>query len=316
MNWLLKSSICLLSVHVFVASCSLVDRDRQEQLPLQEEASGPRRQLKNGHADRNEHEKDATIKKAVMKEILKLLGMKHRPPPIPLAKRKPNIPRPVYDGGIGGMSPDEDVKLQETQVVIAAEVDEDEGTNDNEEVPRFKFKLNHALFNDYVINYATLHVYNEADVGSEYGVFKTIYLKETLPARSGRPQGTNSKTFNLDKITKDKHQQAAKKSQETTHQAQGVDFKGSVHQKEAKTENDKGFFAHAARNSSEIWRYFEKATPRHKSQMAAKRKATRETSGRARPRKIVQRRKRGERSKFDVEQSDCTLERMVRNSFG
>ena len=63
---------------------------------------------------------DRDIKLAYMKEILNKLGMKDRPPPIPLDKRKQNIPRPVYDGGINIASQDLE-QAKETQIVIAAE---------------------------------------------------------------------------------------------------------------------------------------------------------------------------------------------------
>ncbi len=44
--------------------------------------------------------------------------------------------------------------------------------------PCFKFKLNHAILSNQIIEYATLHIYNEADVDSNNGIYKTIHLKE------------------------------------------------------------------------------------------------------------------------------------------
>ena len=62
------------------------------------------------------------IKQEFMKKILDGLGMKERPPRIPLENRKVNIPRPVIDGGIDASSskmPDEEMK--KTEMVIASE---------------------------------------------------------------------------------------------------------------------------------------------------------------------------------------------------
>ncbi len=50
----------------------------------------------------------------------------------------------------------------------------------NDEGACFRFKINHALLHNYDINYAALHVYNEAakSHGEVHDGFKTIRLKE------------------------------------------------------------------------------------------------------------------------------------------
>lgn len=60
------------------------------------------------------------IKQAFMEKILGKLGMKQRPPPIPFDKRKPNIPRPVIDGGITPATNDENPE-KKVKVVVSCE---------------------------------------------------------------------------------------------------------------------------------------------------------------------------------------------------
>ena len=59
------------------------------------------------------------IKQAFMKKILEKLGMKARPPPIPLDKRKPNLPRPLIDGGLT-TSVEEDPE-KKVDIVVSSE---------------------------------------------------------------------------------------------------------------------------------------------------------------------------------------------------
>ena len=68
----------------------------------------------------NELLQEKVIKQAFMKKLLDKLGMAKRPPPIPYDKRKPNIPRPVIDGGISAASEEEDAE-KKVQIVIASE---------------------------------------------------------------------------------------------------------------------------------------------------------------------------------------------------
>ena len=63
------------------------------------------------------HEK--AIKQEFMRKILAKLGMAKRPPLIPYDQRKPNIPRPVIDGGISTATK-EDIE-NKIQIMIASE---------------------------------------------------------------------------------------------------------------------------------------------------------------------------------------------------
>lgn len=67
----------------------------------------------------NELLQEKAIKQEFMRKILAKLGMAKRPPLIPYDQRKPNIPRPVIDGGISTAAK-EDIE-NKIQIVITSE---------------------------------------------------------------------------------------------------------------------------------------------------------------------------------------------------
>lgn len=68
----------------------------------------------------NEILQEKIIRQSFMQKILAKLGMTKRPPPVPYDKRKPNIPRPVLDGGIASSLKEEDAE-KKVQIVISSE---------------------------------------------------------------------------------------------------------------------------------------------------------------------------------------------------
>eukprot|EP00795_Rhopilema_esculentum_P004633 gene4633-20908_t len=117
--------------------------------------------------------------------------MKARPPPIPLDKRKPNLPRPLIDGGLT-TSVEED---PEKKVDIVVSSEEGDDANCQAKDGCFIFKINHRFLSKHKIEYAALHAHKEGTTKGKDSERITIFLDEAENRAFSRTKRDNVNIF-------------------------------------------------------------------------------------------------------------------------